>query len=81
MSKRTCVTGALAALLFIAPAQARDARCDVFADARERAQCACALRLGGWVTKVQGRWRVIYPRRHQERYCHNKARNEGPSPN
>jgi hypothetical protein len=72
--------GALAALLLAAPAAARDSRCDVFPDGRDRAQCACALQLGGWVTEVHGRWRVIYPRRHQERFCHNKVLNEEASP-
>lgn len=44
-------------------------RCEVFSTAIERARCACALQHGGWVTEVQGRWRWIYPRRHQERHC------------
>jgi len=51
-----------------------DRKCSVFATAKDRARCACALEQGGWVTKVQGRWRWIYPRRHQERYCHGRVR-------
>ena len=50
-----------------------DSRCAVFSSVQERAQCACALEQGGWVTKVHGRWRWIYPRRHQERHCHAQA--------
>jgi hypothetical protein len=44
-------------------------KCAVFSTAKERAECACALEQGGWVTEVNGRWRWIYPRRHQERHC------------
>ena len=47
-----------------------DRRCEVFRSAEDRANCACALQQGGWVTKVHGKWRWIYPRRHQERHCH-----------
>ena len=79
MRHNPSLLAALAALLAMEPASAHDRRCDVFPDARERAQCACALQLGGWVTEVQGRWRVIYPRRHQERFCHNKVLN-APAP-
>jgi hypothetical protein len=53
-----------------------DPRCNVFQSAQDRAGCRCALRLGGWVTEVQGRWRWIYPRRHQERYCHGQVRSD-----
>ncbi|MGO9419094.1 hypothetical protein [Roseiarcus sp.] len=81
MRNRIFLAGALAALLFAGPAWAANSKCDVFPDARERAQCACALQLGGWVTRVHDRWRVIYVRRHQERACHNKVQREWGSPN
>jgi len=48
-----------------------DRRCEVFTSASDRSGCACALQQGGWVTKVHGSWRWIYPRRHQERHCHS----------
>jgi len=51
-----------------------DRKCEVFSSARDRARCACALEQGGWVTEVQGKWRWIYPRRHQERHCHGSER-------
>jgi hypothetical protein len=44
-------------------------KCDVFSTATERGRCACALQHGARITEVQGRWRWIYPRRHQERHC------------
>lgn len=50
-----------------------DPRCKVFPSPPDREQCSCALRLGGWVTEVGGRWRWIYPRRHQERFCHGRV--------
>src|SRR5271165_1015441 len=53
-----------------ADAAAIHRKCEVFWSARDKARCACALEQGGWVTEVQGKWRWIYPRRHQERHCH-----------
>lgn len=77
MKKAAFLPGTLLACVLVAPASARDRKCDVFPPGKERAQCVCALQLGGRVTEVHNRWRVIYPRRHQERYCHNKVRGEG----
>jgi hypothetical protein len=54
-------------------------KCEVFSSARDRARCACALEQGGWVTEVQGKWRWIYPRRHQERHCHGQSGSLGLS--
>ncbi len=71
---------ALAAFAAAAPAFAADARCDVFPDARAQAQCACALRLGAKLTQVDDRWRVVYVRRHQERYCHNEVAKQFAAP-
>jgi len=51
-----------------------DPRCKVFLSVQDRAGCACALAQGGWVTKVDDRWRWIYPKRHQERHCHGQLR-------
>jgi len=56
-----------------------DRRCEVFTSPSDRAGCACALQQGGWVTKVHGRWRWIYPRRHQERHCHGVTAPRNPS--
>ena len=80
---KVCPLLVVAALGFVLPEPARaDAsRCAVFPSAQERAQCACALRLGGWLTKVQDRWRVVYVRRHQERYCHDKLDSRRAAPN
>jgi len=52
-----------------AETSAIDRKCEVFSSARDRARCACALEQGGWVTEIQGKWRLIYPRHHQERHC------------
>src|ERR1700722_13835188 len=54
-------------------------KCEIFSSARDRARCACALEQGGWVTQVQGKWRWIYPRRHQERHCHGQIGSLGLS--
>jgi hypothetical protein len=54
-------------------------KCEVFSSARDKARCACALEQGGWVTEVQGKWRWIYPRRHQERHCHGQSGSLGLS--
>jgi hypothetical protein len=67
---------ASAAIVFAESAWAHDPRCDVFPNPRERARCVCALRLGGWVTEVHNRWRVIYVRRHQERYCYGRVHSD-----
>jgi len=80
-SIRLCLTAAavgvgllcLAAPHVRAAAAGVDAKCAVFSSAKDRAGCACALEQGGWVTKVHGRWRWIYPRRHQERHCHART--------
>ena len=76
LRNRAFVVAALAAVLAAGPARASVQKCDVFPEGRERAQCACALQVGGWVTKVHDRWRVVYVRRHQERYCHDKVEAE-----
>jgi hypothetical protein len=47
---------------------------------RETGRAALApLEQGGWVTEVQGKWRWIYPRRHQERHCHGQSGSLGLS--
>jgi hypothetical protein len=56
-----------------------DRRCEIFSSARDRARCTCAVQQGGWVTEVQGEWRWIYPRRHQERHCHGQIGSLSPS--
>ncbi len=63
----------------LAPARASeiDQRCGVFARASDKANCACALQHGGWVTQASGTWRWIYPTRHQERHCHGLAHKHG----
>ena len=79
---RTFAFVAVALAAFLAEQASADApKCDVFPSAQARAQCACALQLGGWITKVQDRWRVIYVRRHQERYCHDKLDSRRAAPN
>ena len=62
----------------LSPARSEvDHRCNVFPSPEDRAGCACALEQGGWVTKVDDRWRWIYPKRHQERHCHRQLRKDG----
>ena len=75
-----CAAALAVAILSFAPGGASAAapvepKCKVFATAKERAQCSCAVQHGAWVSEVQGRWRVIYPRRHQERHCASVAAN------
>ena len=78
--KWPCLLGALgASALFLMSSSGRaaaskiDRKCEVFSSASDRARCACALEQGGSLTKVQGKWRWIYPRRHQERHCHGQT--------
>ena len=77
---KSWIYGAAAAALCAGPALAAEPKCDVFSGAREQAQCACALRVGGHLSQVNDRWRVVYVRRHQERFCHNEVEKQFAAP-